>query len=193
MKLEKQNWFSERHKVYGDINSELIKRVETVSNILNEAFDNGGKLLVFGNGGSAAEAQHFSAELVCQFAKKRKALPAISLTTDTSIITAQGNDFGFETIFSRQIEALGIKGDVVVGFTTSDADIEDSHSKNVILAFREARRKGLITVGFFSKKTENLLSEVDFAIIAPHTNTAIIQELHLSIIHMMCFFIEEKL
>ena len=70
MKLEKQNWFSERHKVYGDINSELIKRVETVSNILNEAFDNGGKLLVFGNGGSAAEAQHFSAELVCQFAKK---------------------------------------------------------------------------------------------------------------------------
>src|SRR3989344_1728834 len=136
---------------------EFVKSFWLAKNVLAEAIFNDGKVLIFGNGGSAGESQHFAAELVCQFEKKRRALPAIALTTDSSILTAQSNDFGFDAIFSRQIEALCRKDDVVIGLTTSDAKPGDAHSKNIREAFLTAHRLKAKTVGLFSSKTKSLL------------------------------------
>ena len=138
-------------------------------------------------------AGHFAAELVCQFRKKRKALPAIALTADSSILTAQSNDFGFETVFSRQIEAFAEEGDIAIGFTTSDASEEDTHSKNILLAFETAKTLKLNRIGFFSQKTKNLLSCVDASIIVPSGDTALIQEVHQAVIHIVCELIEMNL
>lgn len=160
--------------------------------LIVESIASGGKVLIFGNGGSAAEAQHFAAELVCQFEKKRRALPAIALTTDSSVLTAWSNDFSFASVFERQIEALCRPEDVVIGLTTSDAG-PNGHSNNLLNAFLAARKKGAKTVGFFSIKTTTLLKHVDVALIIPHENTAFIQEVHLAIIHMLCGEIEKSL
>ena len=149
------------------------------------------KILIFGNGGSAAEAQHFAAELVCQFEKKRRALPAIALTTDSSILTAQSNDYNFSSVFRRQIEALCRPGDVVVGLTTSD--VYADHSRNVLNAFVEAQKRGAKRIGLFSSRTKDLVNFVDVAILVPAENTALIQEVHLAIIHMLCGQIEKSL
>src|SRR3989338_9932995 len=108
----------------------LARNFWIAGEILSEAIKRGGKILIFGNGGSAAQAQHFAAELVCMFEKRRRALPAIALTTDSSILTAQSNDFGFGSVFSRQIEALANRDDVVIGLTTSDFK-DDGHSLNI--------------------------------------------------------------
>ena len=162
--------------------------------ILLKSMAAGGKVLIFGNGGSAAEAQHFAAELVCQFQKKRLAIPAIALTTDTSILTAQSNDYGFDSIFERQIEALCRPEDVVIGLTTSDVS-HVGHSRNIFNAFGAARKKGAKKIGLFSIKTKNLISTglVDVPILIPAENTALIQETHLAIIHMLCERIEENM
>lgn len=173
-------------------NQELIKSLWKARDILLEAISAGRKILIFGNGGSAAEAQHFAAELVCQFEKKRRALPAIALTTDSSILTAESNDHGFVSVFSRQIEALCNQGDVVVGLTTSDVH-NNGHSQNIWSAFALAERKGAKRIGLFSTKTRNLLNLVDVAILVPSKNTALIQEVHLAIIHMLCGEIEKSL
>lgn len=171
----------------------LIESIAKAYQHITESIVSGGKILIFGNGGSAAEAQHFAAELICQFEKKRRSIAAIALTTDTSIITAQGNDSGFESIFSRQIEGLGRPGDVVIGLTTSDV-YPNGHSRNIHNAFVEAHNKGAKTIGLFSTKTKNLLSTgiVDVAILIPSENTALIQEAHLTIIHMLCGQIEKS-
>src|SRR3990167_4416581 len=116
---------------------EFVKSFWLAKNVLAEAIFNDGKVLIFGNGGSAGESQHFAAELVCQFEKKRRALPAIALTTDSSILTAQSNDFNFSSVFRRQIEALANHEDVVIGLTTSDA-YSDGHSRNILNAFKMA-------------------------------------------------------
>ncbi|MEK7121787.1 MAG: SIS domain-containing protein, partial [Patescibacteria group bacterium] len=139
-----------------------------------------------------AEAQHIAPEFVCQFEKKRRAIPAIALTTDSSILTAQSNDFGFDSVFSRQIEALCQRGDVVIGLTTSDV-YEDGHSRNIFNAFEMAKMKGAKTIGLFSIKTKNLVKLVDVAILVPAESTALIQEVHLAIIHMLCGQIEKSL
>ena len=173
-------------------NLELAKSFWRARNILLEAIGAGNKILIFGNGGSAAEAQHFAAELVCQFEKKRRAIPAIALTTDSSILTAQSNDFGFDSVFSRQIEALANKGDVVIGLTTSDIK-DDGHSQNILKAFNAAEKKGAKRIGLFSVKTKKLVNFVDVAILVPAENTALIQEAHLAIIHMLCGQIEKSL
>lgn len=157
--------------------------------ILLTAIKENKKILIFGNGGSAAEAQHFVAELVCQFQKKRKAIAAIALTTDSSILTAQSNDFGFETVFSRQVEALCAPKDVVIGLTTSDW-CDGGHSQNILLAFEEARTKRGVTIGLFSQRTRKLLEAVDQAVVMPSDDTALIQEAHLMIIHELCREIE---
>jgi len=117
-------------------------------------------------------------------------MPAIALTTDTSIITAQANDESFETIFSRQIEALAIKGDVIIALTTSDVD-DGGHSKNILCGLMSAKDKGCTTIGLFSQKTKKLLDLVDISIIIPNINTALIQESHLAVIHILCELIEE--
>src|SRR3989338_4356530 len=163
--------------------------------VLWKTISGGGKILIFGNGGSAAEAQHFAAELVCQFEKRRKAIPAIALTTDSSILTAQSNDFGFPSVFARQIEALAVRGDVAIGFTTSDvSDVsDDDHSWNIRNAFETDMTRGAKNIAFFSSKTKYLLGVVDVAIIAPSRNTALIQEVHQQAIHILCGLIEDGL
>lgn len=166
----------------------LAVEIASAGEAVIAALKKGRKLLIFGNGGSAAEAQHFAAELVGRFAIKRRALPAIALTTDSSILTAQANDVGFPTVFSRQIAALAQAGDIVLGMTTSDAS--QDHSRNVLEGFREARKRKAKTVGLFSAKTKKLLKEVDYLIVAPHTETPRIQEAHLLIIHILCRLID---
>jgi len=144
----------------------------------------GGKLLFFGNGGSAADAQHFAAELVVRYRTDRPAVAAIALTTDTSILTAGANDLGYEQVFARQIEALGRAGDVAVGSSTSGT------SPNVLAAFRAARRLGLATVGLTGARGAALGDEVDELIVVPSENTARIQEMHLTFGHLLCGAIE---
>ncbi|RMA97148.1 D-sedoheptulose 7-phosphate isomerase [Hydrogenothermus marinus] len=144
----------------------------------------GYKILICGNGGSAADSQHFAAEIVGRFEKERKGYPAIALTTDTSALTAIGNDYGFEEIFSRQVEALGEKGDILIGISTS------GNSKNVIKAVEKAKELNLFTVGFLGKDGGKLKNIVDKAFIVPHNNTARIQEVHLTLEHTLCKIID---
>ncbi|MDO8676864.1 MAG: SIS domain-containing protein [Candidatus Azambacteria bacterium] len=189
-----EEWFRDRFR----LNLRLFHdrcigtSIERAHFMISSALKTGNKILIFGNGGSAAEAQHFAAELVCQFEKKRRALPAIALSTDSSILTAQSNDYGFASVFERQIEALCQPGDVVIGLTTSDAG-NFEHSGNVSQAFGMARKKKGKSIGLFSAKTKYLLNFVDLAIIVPEKNTALIQEAHLAIIHLLCKLIEEDL
>lgn len=148
---------------------------------------NGGKILFFGNGGSAADAQHLATELVVRFRKNRPSLAAIALTTDTSALTAIGNDFGFEDIFSRQVEGLGRKGDVVIGISTS------GNSPNVLKALKLAREMGLVTVGFGGGTGGKLPEVSDISLIVPSAVTARIQECHILLGHMLCGAIEAEM
>lgn len=167
------------------------RQIARAAAVIVDALQAGKKVLVFGNGGSAAEAQHFVAELVGRFEKDRRAFAAIALTTDTSILTAQANDAGYETIFSRQIEALAERGDIVVVLTTSD--VYADHSENIRRGLVAAKETGCTTVGLFSERTHQLLPLTDVQIIVPHRNTALIQEMHLAIIHIIAGFVEEAL
>jgi D-sedoheptulose 7-phosphate isomerase len=168
----------------------LPRRIAVATALIVKALKSGGQVLVFGNGGSAAEAQHFAAELVGRFKRDRRALPAIALTTDTSILTAQANDAGYETVFARQIEALARTGDVVIGMTTSD--VRAGHSANILMGFVAARTAGCATIGLFSEKTDTLLSQVDVPLIVPDTDTSVIQEVHLAILHIISGIVEEE-
>jgi D-sedoheptulose 7-phosphate isomerase len=139
----------------------------------------GGKLLFCGNGGSAADAQHLAAEFVNRFQLERPPLPAVALTTDTSILTAIANDYGFDQVFAKQVQALGRPGDILVGITTS------GNSPNVVLAMRQAKERGLTTVGLLGKNGE-AVQFCDHALFVPHTVTALIQEVHIAAGHMLC-------
>lgn len=171
----------------------LVLSIVKSAKILVSAIKKGNKVLIFGNGGSAAEAQHFSAELVGRFGKSRRAIPSIALNTDSSIVTAQANDGGFETIFSRQIEAYCKKGDVLVALTTSDVDKRSGHSVNISLALKSGKLIGAKSIGLFSSKTKELLHLVDVPIIVAETNTALIQVAHLHVIHFLCLCVEDSL
>ena len=151
---------------------------------IEASLDRGGRLLVFGNGGSAAEAQHFAAEFVGRFQHERRALSAIALTTDTSALTALGNDYGFERVFARQIEALGRTGDVALGISTS------GESPNVLEGLRAARRQGLVTIGFTGRDGGPLGREVDIHVNVPHQVTARVQEAQLTLLHVLCELVE---
>jgi len=140
----------------------------------------GNKLLICGNGGSAADSQHFAAEVVGRFEKERKGFSAIALTTDTSALTAIGNDYGYDKVFSRQVEALGQKGDILIGISTS------GNSKNVIEAVKVAKGLGIFTVGLLGKDGGQLKDLVDKAFIVRSNNTARIQEVHITFIHAIC-------
>lgn len=145
----------------------------------------GNRIFLCGNGGSAADAQHIAAEMVCRFESNRRALPAIALTTDTSALTAIGNDFGYEHIFARQIEALGRPGDVLIGISTS------GNSGNVIAAVKKAEETGLVTIGLLGGEGGTLLDLVDHALVVPAKVTARIQECHILIGHIWCGMIDE--
>lgn len=161
--------------------------LEKAVTLMYESITNGGKILFAGNGGSAADAQHFAAELVGRYKKERKGYPAIALTTDTSILTAWTNDYEYDTVFSRQIEALGKKGDVFVGISTS------GNSKNIIKAVEEARKQGIKVVLFLGKDGGVLGKEGDVSLIVPSQNTPRIQEVHMLFLHSICEELENKL
>jgi D-sedoheptulose 7-phosphate isomerase len=148
---------------------------------------NGGKLLFFGNGGSASDAQHLATELTVRYIKNRPAIAAIALTTDTSALTAIGNDLGFQYLFSRQIEALGKPGDLAIGISTS------GNSPNVIEAFKTARKMGIVTVLFGGKGGGPALAHADIALVIPSDTTARIQEMHISLGQMLCGGLERAL
>jgi len=163
--------------------------VEAVVSATVKSLRSGGKILLFGNGGSAAEAQHFAAELVNKFLKERRALPAISLTTDTSTITSIGNDMSFDRIFSRQIEALGRKGDVAIALSTS------GNSPNVIEGLKAAKKIGMVTIALTGEGGGKLAAAPDVApdylIDVPSTSTPRIQEIHLVVLHIIAEEIEK--
>lgn len=162
-----------------DINAIVALSIKTLKN--------GGKLIFCGNGGSAADSQHFAAELVVRFKKNRAALPAIALTTNTSVLTAIGNDFGFDVIFARQLESLASKKDMLIAITTS------GKSKNIIAAVKKAKQMGIKTIAFTGTKGRNFAKRCTVALVVPETDTARIQEAHACVGHILCELIEEAL
>ncbi|MCX7910323.1 MAG: D-sedoheptulose 7-phosphate isomerase [Endomicrobia bacterium] len=167
-----------------------IKQINLLEKVILEiinAFNKNKKLIVFGNGGSAADAQHMVAELVGRYKKERKALNAIALSTNTSTITALGNDYGYEVVFSRQLEACVDKGDVVFGISTS------GNSVNVLKAIEVAKKYGCVTIGLTGAKGGKLKDMVKYCICVPSNDTPRIQEMHITIIHIICELIEEKI
>ncbi len=172
-----------KHQVAETLSGEILKAAETIRDCL----DDGGKLLLMGNGGSAADSQHLAAELVGRFKKERKAMAALALTVDTSSLTALGNDYGFDTVFSRQVEALATSKDAIIGISTS------GNSQNVIRALQQAREIGLSTIGFMGNDGGKMKDYVDIGIIVPSNDTARIQEVHITIGHIICEIIEQDL
>ena len=168
-------------------NSDYIDQMLKSINIILECMKKGGKILIAGNGGSAADAQHFAAEIVGRFMLERKGYPAIALTTDTSILTAVGNDYGYDQVFSRQVEALGTKDDVFIGLSTS------GNSKNVILAIEKAKKMGLKVIGMTGRDGGTMKNITDVCINMSYNESARIQEHHLMSYHLMCEFIEKEL
>lgn len=161
----------------------MPSKVVDAINLMHQALSSGKKVLACGNGGSAADAQHFAAELVGRFERERQELPAIALTTDSSILTAIGNDYSYEVIFSKQVRALGQAGDVLLGISTS------GNSGNVIAAINAAHEKGMSVIAFTGKdggKISQLLKSGDVHLCVPADRTARIQETHLLLLHCLC-------
>jgi len=165
----------------------LVLTVAKVSEVLVEALEEGNKVLLFGNGGSAADAQHIAAELVGRFAFDRRALPALALSVNTSCVTAIGNDYGFDLVFSRQIEALGRPGDVAIGISTS------GNSPNVIGAITVARQIGLRTIALTGCTGGKLKNAADYCISVPSSETPRIQECHILIGHIISELVEKAI
>lgn len=159
--------------------------IEKMAEICKTAIHNDHKILLCGNGGSAADSQHIAAEFVGRFVKERCGLPAIALTTDTSILTAIGNDYGYDEVFRRQVEALGRKGDVLIGISTS------GNSGNVIKAFEQAAKQGISTLAFTGAKESKMSELADVTIRVPAPITARVQECHIMIGHIICEAIDE--
>ena len=163
----------------------LTNEIEKVIELIINAYKNNNKVIIFGNGGSAADSQHFAAELVGRFLSERTSLPAIALSTDTSIITALGNDYGFEKVFSRQCEALVNSRDIVIGISTS------GKSKNILDAINVSKQKGAITIGITGGDGGQLQNIVDIPLTVLSTSTPRIQEGHRIIIHIICELVEK--
>ncbi|MEM4254078.1 MAG: D-sedoheptulose 7-phosphate isomerase [Candidatus Woesearchaeota archaeon] len=166
-----------------EVLAKLVPSIEKTASVLIAALKNGNKILVCGNGGSAADSQHFAAELVVRFEKERRALPAIALTTDTSSLSAGGNDYGFDSVFARQIDALGNKGDVLVAISTS------GNSPNILKAIDAAKNRGMEIIGLTGRDGGKMKCLPD-CIIIPSGITARIQECHTMIIHVWCKLID---
>lgn len=167
--------------------AEIVSQMASVSEILIEAVQTGNKPLLFGNGGSAADAQHIAAEFVGRFAFNRPALPALALSVNTSCVTAIGNDYGFDLVFARQIEALGRSGDVAIGISTS------GNSPNILRAFAVAKQMGMYTVALTGATGGKLKGAVDHCICVPSNETPRIQECHILIGHIISELVEETI
>lgn len=183
------DYIEEALRKSADVKLSLIKSSQKISDavdLIADALLNGNKLLIMGNGGSAADAQHIAGEFVGRFKCEREPMPAIALSTDTSIITAIGNDYGFENIFSRQIEALANKGDIAFAISTS------GNSKNVIRCLEIAKRNGIKTVALLGGDGGKIKYAADLSIVVPSYNTPRIQEAHITIGHIICSEVEKR-
>lgn len=167
--------------------NETKQLIQEVSNEIIKAYKNGNKTLIAGNGGSAADAQHIAGEFVSRFYFDRPGLASIALTTDTSILTAIGNDYGYEKLFSRQLQANGIKGDIFIGISTS------GNSKNVVEALKYAKENGIITVGLTGQKGGLMKELCDYCICMPSNETPRVQEGHILVGHIICAVVEEAI
>jgi len=163
------------------------QKIVDAASVISSAFRRGKKLLLFGNGGSAADAQHIAAEFVGRFIPERPGLPAISLVTDTSALTALGNDYGYNAVFSRQIEALGVSGDIAIGISTS------GNSPNIIEALAAAKTKGMLTIGFAGETGGKMRDRTDILFCVPSKVTPRIQETHLTLAHILCELVDRDL
>ena len=165
----------------------LAPQIGTAGRIISETLAAGNKVLLCGNGGSAADAQHIAAEFVGRFVKERRALPAIALTTDTSILTSIGNDYGFDAVFQRQVAALAVPGDVLVAISTS------GNSPNVMTAVAEAKARKCKIIGLSGKNGGTLAAACDLCVVVPSDVTACIQEMHIVIGHIWCAAVDDAL
>ena len=166
---------------------EGLTQLTSIIKLIADALENGNKLLLFGNGGSAAQAQHLAAEFVNRFFMDRPPLPAMALSTDTSILTSIGNDYSFSEIFSKQIVALGREGDVAIGISTS------GNSANVIRAIEVAKEMGLETVALTGNDGGDLAKVANHSLIVPSSNTPCIQEVHMAVVHILCEMVEAQI
>lgn len=167
------------------LRTDMPDLIERAARKIFDCLQKNGKLLFFGNGGSASDSQHLAAEFVGRYEKERRALPAMALTTDTSILTAVGNDYGFEKVFARQIEALGSRGDIAIGITTS------GNSKNVVLGLERAKELGLYTIAFSGREGGKAKTLADLALVVDAEKTSRIQESHIMIGHILCERVDE--
>src|SRR3990172_3012269 len=188
------NFWLDRLKEHSDVikgisaDAELITMMNNAAKVIVQAYRSAGKLLICGNGGSAADSQHIAAELVSRFFIERKALDAEALTINTSSLTAIGNDYSFDHVFSRQVEAKGAKGDVLIGISTS------GNSKNIIEAIKTAKGMEIKTIGLTGNNRDSLVGRIsDYCIHVPSSSTPRIQEAHILIGHILCEFIENEL
>jgi len=168
-------------------NEENVGKIMEVAKRIIAAYRKGHKVLLFGNGGSACDASHLAAELVNRYKKDREGLPAIALATDMAVVTSISNDYDYTDLFSRQIKAIGHKGDIAIAISTS------GNSPNVLKAVQVAKEKGLITIGFAGKDGGKLAGLVDYSFIIPSNNTARIQEAHITLGHLLCELIEDEM
>ena len=168
------------------MDSDLPEKLETCAKYVEKALAEGHKVLFCGNGGSAADSQHLAAEFVGRFQKERKGLPAIALTVDTSILTAVANDYGYDTVFARQVQALGEPGDVLVGISTS------GNSKNVLLAVEEAKAKGITCIGLTAEGGGKMAAACDICLAVPAKVTARAQEMHILMGHILCELVDHE-
>jgi D-sedoheptulose 7-phosphate isomerase len=165
----------------------FLSAVGEIAAAITDAYRNGGKLLIAGNGGSAADAQHIAAEFLSRYLLDRQPLPAIALTTDTSVLTAVGNDYGFEQAFERQVRGLGRPGDVFLAISTS------GRSANVLAALKAAREMGLLTVGFTGSRANDMREHCDHILSVPCEETAVTQQIHIIAAHAICGVVEREL
>ena len=165
----------------------LVKKIDEITGVIINAYKENKKVILFGNGGSAADAQHLACELVGKFYLERKALASIALTTNTSELTAIANDYNFNRVFARQVEALVNPGDIVIGITTS------GNSLNVIEGIKEAKLRGAVTIGFTGASGGKLKENIDYLLAVPSEDTPHIQESHIMIGHIICYLIEKEL
>ena len=165
----------------------LLAAARTIASVIIAALRAGNKLLIVGNGGSAADAQHIAAEIVGRYKQDRQGWAAMALTTDTSALTAIANDYGFEQVFARQVEGLGQRGDVLLALSTS------GRSPNILAALRRARECGLVTIGFTGRTGEALGALCDHLLVAPSDDTPVVQQIHLTVAHGICDQIEQTM
>ena len=171
----------------------LLNEIEKAISIIVECYKKKKKILIIGNGGSAADAQHFAAEMMNRFKTDREPLPALSLSTDSSVLTSIGNDAGFSRLFEKQINALANEGDIVIAITTSDAATGEGHSSNIGNALLAARKKKCVIIGLCSEKSKKIAEIADLAIKVPSQNTPRIQESHITILHIIAELVEKEI